>query len=408
MKRIAQVAPVRHFVVDQTATNGRERLVTGYSGRLLATVSVGWAVIQCGRLVLSPLLPTVREDLAISNAEAGFVFTILWGLYALLQYPSGRLSDRLSRKTLLVVGSLVGAIGFLVMSVAPTYFLFLGGAAVVGVGVGLYPTAARALVSDLFVERRGQAFGLHTASGDVGGVAAAGLGTVILIVAGWRQAYFPVVMALVLVVVGLHAWSRESYVLARTDLAIGITARRLVGTSGIRRLLVAYTLFAFTWQATTAFLPTFLQASKGLPPAIANAGFGALFLVGALAKPTAGWLGDRVAKRLVAPAVLLMGATALAGVLLVEGRGIIVGGVVVFAAGLLAFPPVMQSYLMDRFPTESMGGDLGAMRSVYISIGALGSTVTGAVADATSFGVAFALLVGCLVASAVVILLTTR
>lgn len=385
-----------------------ERLVRGYGGRLLVTVSVGWATIQCGRLVLSPLLPTVRDDLAISNAEAGVAFSLLWGLYALLQYPSGRLSDRLSRKTLLVAGGSVGAAGYLLMGLAPTYLAFLGGAAVVGVGVGLYPTAARALLSDLFVERRGQAFGLHTASGDVGGVAAAGLATLVLAVATWRTAYLPVVGLLALAVAAIHLQSRERYVVERTELALGTTARRLLGRPGLRRLVLAYVLFAFSWQATTAFLPTFLRASKGLSPAIANAGFAALFLVGAVAKPTAGWLGDRVRKRRVAPAALLLGATALGAVLLVDSTPAIVLGVVLFAAGLLSFPPVMQAYLMDRLPDESMGGDLGAMRSVYISLGATGSTITGAVADASSFGVAFTVLAGCLLAAAVLVRSSTR
>ncbi|MFC7177598.1 hypothetical protein [Halosegnis marinus] len=31
-----------------------ERLVTGYGGRLLLAVSVGWMFIQAGRLVVSP------------------------------------------------------------------------------------------------------------------------------------------------------------------------------------------------------------------------------------------------------------------------------------------------------------------------------------------------------------------
>ena len=46
------------------ADEERERLLTGYTGRLLLAVSLGWAAIQAGRLVLSPLLPAVMGDLA--------------------------------------------------------------------------------------------------------------------------------------------------------------------------------------------------------------------------------------------------------------------------------------------------------------------------------------------------------
>ena len=381
-----------------------ERLLRGYSGRLLLTVSIGWGVLQGGRLLLSPLLPQIRADLAISNAQAGLAFTAAWGIYALLQYPSGRISDRLSRKVLLVVGLLAACVGFLLIAGAPVYPAFVAGATVLGIGAGLYPTAARALVSDLFVERRGQAFGLHTASGDLGGVLSAGLATLVVAVATWRAAFGPVVVVLVLVAVGIHGWNREPYVVGRVDLAVGRTARRILGDADLRRLLIAYALYAFTWQSAAAFLPTFLQTAKDVSPAAANATFAGFFVVGALVKPVAGGVADAVPRGLFAPALLVVAALTLAGVLTTSSVLAAVVGVVVFAAGLMAYPPVMQSYLMDTFPTDSMGGDLGAMRSIYIGLGALGPTYVGAVTDAISVTTAFAGLVVALVLSAGIIL----
>ena len=392
-----------------TATAGdEERLVTGYGGRLFLAVSAGWLFLQGGRLVLSPLLPSVRADLSLTNAEAGFAFTVLWGLYALLQYPSGRLSDRLSRKTLLVAGLAIAAAGFAVIGLTATYPQFILGAAVVGLGVGLYPTAARALVSDLFVERRGQAFGLHTASGSLGGLLAAGLATLVIAVSTWRVAYLPVVASATLVALALHVWSREPYRVAGVDLAVRETGRRLLGTRRFRGLLAAYALFALSWQSATAFLPTFLLVEKGFAPAVANAGFAAYFLVGTLVKPVSGGLGDRFRRDRLAPAALALGAAMLAGVLLVEAPALVALGVVAFAAGLMAFPPLMQAHLMDAFPTESMGGDLGGMRTIYIAIGALGPTAVGLIADVASLSVAFAGLVGCMLLGGALVVVVER
>jgi MFS family permease len=390
------------------ADEERERLLTGYSGRLLLAVSLGWAAIQAGRLVLSPLLPAVMGDLAITEFQSGLAFTLLWGLYAVCQYPSGRLSDNLTRKSLLVAGLSLVVAGFAVLASAPDYLLFLVGAAVVGTGAGLYPTPARALVSDLFVERRGQAFGLHTASGDVGGAVAAGLAVAALAVAGWRSAYAPILGLLAGVALALHFWGRETYVrpeATREAVVAGLsdareTARRLWRNPRFRWLLVAYALYAFTWQSAAGFLPTFLQASKGFPPELASGGFAALFVVGATVKPLAGSLGDRFPRAGVAAGALVVAAAALAGLLAASGTLAVGIAVAVFAGGLMAYPPVMQALLMDTFPDGSMGGDLGATRTVYIGLGSLGPSYVGFVAGRVSYAVAFAGLLGCLLVSA--------
>jgi predicted MFS family arabinose efflux permease len=386
-----------------TDSSSEERLVTGYAGRLFLATSLGWLAIQGGRLVLSPTLPAVTADLGITDAQAGAAFSLLWGLYALLQYPSGRLSDALSRKTLLVAGLGLVAVGFGALSTAATYPWFLFGAAVVGVGAGLYPTAARALVSDLYAAKRGRAFGLHTASGDLGGVAAAGLAAVVLGVATWRAAFAPVVVVALGVLAALHVWSREDYVVERRSLAVRETARRLFGAAQFRGLLAAYSLYAFTWQATASFLPTFLETGKGFSPGVAQAAFAVLFGVGVVVKPTAGALGDRVPRRTITVGALLLGAGSLAVVVVAETPLVAVAAVVAFAAGLMSFPPVMQSYLMDAFPAASAGGDLGAMRTVYIGLGALGPTAVGTVATVADYQVAFSGLVGALLVCAALV-----
>ncbi|MFC7167217.1 MFS transporter [Halospeciosus flavus] len=377
-----------------------ERLVRGHSGRLLLVVSLGWLAIQGGRLLLSPLVPEITTDLGVSSFLVGIAFTTMWGIYAFLQYPSGRLSDALSRKTLLLTGLVCCVVGFAALGVAPTYPLFLVGSAVVGLGAGCYPTAARALVSDHFVEKREKAFGLHTGSGDVGGVAAAGVAAAALALATWRTAFVPVVVLLAVVTVAYHRLSREAFVVERSDLAVVATARRLLADPLMRGLLVVYVLYAFTWQSTAAFLPTYLELGKGFDPLVAKVAFALLFAVGAVAKPGAGYVASRLPRKWLIPSALVLGALSLAGVVLASSPLPALVAVGCFAVGLMAYPPMMQSFLMDTFPDDSAGGDLGAMRSVYIGLGALGPTYVGAVASTATYALAFTGLVGCLLVSA--------
>ncbi|MFB6186898.1 MAG: MFS transporter, partial [Halobacteriaceae archaeon] len=171
-----------------------------------------------------------------------------------------------------------------------------------------------------------------------------------------------------------------------------------------RWLLVGYSLYAFTWQATTGFLPAYLELGKGFDPIVAKIAFAFLFGVGVIIKPVAGRLGDTFSRKSLSAIVLIIAGIALSGVILSTSPIIAVLAVIVFAAGLMAFPPLMQAFLMDSFPTESAGGDLGATRSIYIGVGSVGPTYVGVIADMVSYDLAFVGLVGSLFLSAGIIM----
>jgi MFS family permease len=385
-----------------------ERLLTGYTGRLALALSLGWLITLLGRQALPPLLPTLIDELTISPSQAGFALTLMWGLYAALMYPGGRLSDHLSRKTILVVGAAVSLAGFTLLSATRTYPMFLLSVGLVGVGVGLYFISTRALLSDLFVERRGQAFGMQASAGSIGSALGAAVAVGALAVASWRATFLPVLLVLLFVLFSIHRWVREPYVIDRVSLDLRDTGSRLFRTSRMRWLLVAYILFAFTLQAISGFLPTFLQAEKGFSAAAASGGFALIYVVGMFVGPIAGNLGDRASKTHISAGGLVIGTAGLALLVFFPSPAVIVLGIVVYAAGLRAFPPVMQAYLMDVFPDESMGGDLGALKSIYTGIGSLGPTYVGFVAQQWNYSVAFGGFVPLLVVSAGIIVWTVE
>lgn len=381
-----------------------ERLFTGYAGRLLVACSLGWVGLSVGRFALAPMLPAIIDDLAITRFEAGVALSALWGCYALTQYPGGRLSDELSRKTLLVAGLGLLVAGFGLFVVTVDYATFVVGASVIGVGAGVFSTPTKALLTDLFTARRGQAFGVQTAASDAGGALASSVAVAALAVATWQTAFLPVVALVAAALVMLHAWGREPYSVARVDMELVATARRLVADPEIRNLTLVYSLFSFAWQGATGFLPAFLQADKGFSPGLASTAFALLFVVGIVVKPIAGALGDRATHGTVSAAALAVGTVGLAGTVALPTAPLVVAAVAAFSAGFMAFPPVMQTLLMQTFPDASMGGDMGATRTVYLGVGAVGPTYVGYVAETASYTAAFVGLTACLLAAAVILL----
>lgn len=383
------------------ATSGDdERLLTGYTGRLLLLVSVGTTVVMTTRLALAPLLPRIIADLGISPGLAGIALSVTWAMVAVCRYPGGRLADRLSRKTVLAAGLLAATAGAALMLRAGSYGAFLLAAAVLGVGIGLWLPAAVVSVSDLFVERRGQAYGVYEAFFNLAGVAAAGVALLVPAVLGWRDGYLAMVALLVVVVALLHRWSAEPYRLDPPTLGLRETVVRVFATRRIRRLVVAFALLAFANEGAITFLPTFLQVEKGLSPALASNAFAAFFVVGMLVNPFAGVLGDRFGALRVATAAGVVSATGVALLVVAESRTLALVGVAVLALGLTANWPVMLAHLMDAVPSSSVGGDFGAVGTVFIAVGSLGPGYVGLVAERTGFGVAFTGLAACLVAYA--------
>ena len=101
--------------------------------------------------------------------------------------------------------------------------------------------------------------------------------------------------------------------------------------------------------------------------------------------------------------ILLLAGAALIGILAVDSRVLLFAAIVVFAVGHQAQFPLIDAILLDATPADTAGGDLGAARTIYLLVGATGPLLTGAVADRSSFTVAFGGLVVLLLVAAVVL-----
>lgn len=377
------------------STNDRT-VWSGANGRVLVALSAGWLAVRLGREAIPPLIPTLIDDLQISPSTAGFGLTVMWLVYALSQYPGGRLSDALSRKTVLTASLTTLVIGFLALSMVSTYAGLLVGFVLVGLGAGLYFVPSRALLTDVFGERRGHVFGIQSASGSIGAGAAAGVTLVAVSVGVWQLSFLPVIGILAVVLFALIRWADGEWVIGRVSLELGGTGRRVLAVSRARSLLFAYICVSFAWQGFLGFLPTFLRAEKSFSPTLAGVAFASVFVVAIVVGPLAGRLGDAISRvfvGLVATAVAIIGLV----ILIASGTAAVaVVGVIIVATGLRAYPPVMQAYLIGLFPSDSMAGDLGAMKTIWTGIGSFAPTYVGVVATRWNYELAFAGFVVCL------------
>lgn len=366
-----------------------ERLLTGHTGRLFLLLTGLLLGIRLARRLLPPLLPTIIGDLGITAFLAGLTLTTLGIVRAGMEYPGGRLADQLSRTTVLLVCIGLVVAGLVLLSIAVTFVLFVLGIVVFGFGSGLFTPSSRALLSDIYRRRRGLAFGVHLTGSDLSGVLGAGVAVLVVSVSTWRGAFLPLGVLLALSMPVLYVTSREPVVVAPVELDLQRTGLRLLADPTIRWMVVIYSLFVFASGGMISFMPTFLIEVHAVSFGLASAAFGAMYVVGLVAKPAMGSASDRLPRPPIAAVSLVLAAVGLGLVIAGPAIELVLAGVVISAIGQRSVPPTLQAFLMDRFPDESMGGDLGAVRTAYMLVGSFGPGFTGYVASAAGFVTAF-------------------
>ena len=375
----------------------------GYARRMLVVVSLGWATLQAGRFLLSPLLPTIITDLGITEATAGIALAIFQGSYAVVQYPSGEYSDRWNRTTLIVPGLVVLAVGFGLFGVTTGLATFLVAATVVGFGKGLFAIPSRALLSDLFTDGRGRALGIYAAGTDAGGLLSSGAAVVALTYFTWRSPFFPIAVGLGVLTAVYAVTTREGYRVGETTLDLRGTVGRLVKSNRQRETLVAFSLFYFMVGGFINFVPTYLARAKGFSESLAGLTFAIVFAVGFAVKPAAGTLGDRFSRRGIAVGGLSVAAAAMTALLVVGSTLAIWVVIGVFSLGYKTGFPLADAIILDGAPADGTGADLGAARALFLAANAVGPAYVGIVATYASYDLAFGGFVACLVVAAVLL-----
>ena len=376
---------------------------TGYARRMLVVVSLGWATLQTGRFLLSPLLPTIITDLGITEATAGIALAIFQGSYAVVQYPSGEYSDRWNRTTLIVPGMVIIAVGFGLFGLTTGLATFLLASTVVGLGKGLFAIPSRALLSDLFTDDRGRALGIYAAGTDAGGLLSSGIAVLALTYFTWRTPFFPIAVGLAVLTVVYAVTTRDGYHVGETTLDLRGTVGRLVESSRQRETLVAFALFYFMVGGFINFVPTYLARAKGFSESLAGLTFAIVFAVGFAVKPAAGILGDRISRRAVAVGGLSVAAAAMTALVLVGSNLAIWVAIGVFALGYKTGFPLADAIILDGAPADGTGADLGAARALFLIANAIGPAYVGIVATYASYDLAFGGFVACLVVAAVLL-----
>jgi MFS family permease len=390
---------------------------------VLALTALIWFLGKFVRYAFPPLFEPLQASYGVSNAAVGAAFSGFMTVYALMQFPSGAVADRVGAVRVITAGATVAGVGSIAVLFDAPFAALAGAMLVIGAGTGAHKTVAIRLLSRVYPVRTGRALGVHDTFGAFGGVVAPA--AVVLFVsappaldsllsrlpgADWRALF---------VVTGLVALALAAAFLARVPGRLPADADRGSERDGpgpsprdylalfedrrIAAFVFVTVAFSFAYNGTVAFLPLYLSEAGNLSTTTASLLYSALFAV-TFVQLVSGDLSDRLGRFPVMAAALGTAAVALVGVVALAGSGAVVLGALVVALGLGShgFRPVRGAYLVEALPERLAGGGLGVVRTLLMGAGAVAPAVVGAIADVAGFRPAFALLAGSMGAAALV------
>ncbi len=345
------------------------------------------------RLMIGAVVPDVMGTFTVSKSVVGLALSGMWATYAAFQFPSGVLGDRFGERAVIVAALVLTGIGGFLIAIAPTFVLFGLFAVFLGAGAGLFFPVATGLLTDMF-ENTGQAVGVLTAGGAFSGLIAPVVAASVAVQYGWRAALALIVVA-TFVVVAVFAWrvrpdgdqSDRGY-----DWPTPARIRSLFFQPSILYSAGIATVAVFTFQSVTSFLPTFFIEFHEFSTQTAGIAYGGVFLLAALAQPVAGRLSDIVGRDSILSINTLAAALGLGLLLFTSPR---IGAVfaVVFLGVGLSWAGVMQVRIIDHLPADDQNVGFGVVRTSYMFLGALGSMITGSIAEFLGWRAAFGVII---------------
>lgn len=269
---------------------------------LLLLIYFGAFIGPFGGNSVLPLIPLLESNFNVGIEVIALTITAFMGVFASFQVFSGALSDVYGRKKLVMLGSMVYALGAAFAALSEDIISFLVARLVQGAGAAFIFPIMLAMVGDFFpYQRRGRIMGGYAASTS-SGIALGPLIGGLLALYSWRYVF---VLIAVLVLMMIPACQTQLKSITRRE---GMLLRTLpnIISSALKQFNVLLTcivgLLVFLMSASTL---TFLSDFLGKPPLEVSATeIGLLLFIGGIAAifvaPVAGLLIDAIGRKTTA------------------------------------------------------------------------------------------------------------
>jgi YNFM family putative membrane transporter len=330
-----------------------------------------FALLYC----VQPLMPLLAHDFVLTPAQSSLSLSLATGALAVSLLFSSVLSDRVGRKTMMVVALVVAAIMTVLAAFAQSYAQLLAARTLLGFALGGMPAVAMAyLGEEIEPASLGVSMGLYISGNAFGGMVGRMAASILSDFLSWRVALG--VMGIAGLLAAWEFWrslpaSRNFRPSSGGLAATALGLRNHFGDAGLPWLFALSFLLMGCFVSAYNFIGfRLLGAPFGLRQSVVG-GISLLYLLGIFSSVWAGRRADRLGRRHVLWTVM---GTMLAGLLLTlaHNLALIVAGMAVFTFGFFASHSIASSWVGRRARTQQ-----ALASALYLSFYYLGSSVVG-------------------------------
>jgi MFS family permease len=334
--------------------------------------------------IIYVFLPLWAAEFGLSFAQVGIIRTLYSGGMALFQVPAGFLAERWGERRLLVAGTTVTALGFIIAGWAGSFGALLVILVMAGLGSSVQHPLSSSLISKAYESGgRRAALGTYNFSGDVGKAGASAVVAFAAALVGWRVA------GAAYGLLGLGAAVVLLIVLGRLGAGGPGPATESPGAPlrgwGIRdpRGFSALAIIGMIDNATRTGFITFLPfalIAKGSTVAGVGTALALLFVGGAAGKFICGLVAERAG---VIRTVILTEAATAAGIatIIVAPLPVALAALVPLGVALNGTSSVLYGTVADLVMAERRSRAYGLYYTLSVGCSAAAPTLYGIIGD---------------------------
>lgn len=276
--------------------------VQGYNKKfILAILFVGYMVSYMDRLVMNLAVVPIGQEFNLSPTATGTIVSAFFLAYAIMQIPAGWLTDQLGYRRVIIFSIFLWSLFTVFTGFAWSFTALIVIRFLFGITEGGYPASCGKAIAEYFPQKeRGKAQSILMSSNTFGGLITGVLVPTLLIWLGWRNVFFTLGTAGVIIGILFWKYIRRPIQLEEAREQQPVNKYSMLSLLKTRQTwalaLTWFTINIASW-GTSSWLPTYMVTVRHLD--LVSAGMWGLLptMAATLGTAAGGWLLVRFSGR---------------------------------------------------------------------------------------------------------------